>query len=90
MKRSLLCLMLWNASLLLAAETEWTSESPREEARPQAVQKETGGHDGKGSLVLEKDGASDGREASALHRVAKAKRDAGAATQRVCAGDLAG
>lgn len=53
MKRYLLCLMLWNASLLLAAETEWTLESPREEARPQAVQKETGGHDGKGSLLLE-------------------------------------
>lgn len=53
MKRSLLCLMLWNASLLLAVETEWILESPREEARPQAVQKETGGHDGRGSLVLE-------------------------------------
>jgi hypothetical protein len=50
MKRFFLLLMLAGLS---SAHAEWVLESPREESRPQAVQKETGGHHGKGSLVLE-------------------------------------
>lgn len=44
---SLIC----NSSVFSAGD--WTLWAPREEARPQSVMHQQGGHDGKGSLVLE-------------------------------------
>jgi len=53
MKMPVLLLCLLVCSQLTAGETAWTLWAPRDEAKPESAITTEGGHEGKGSLVLE-------------------------------------
>ncbi|WP_397385906.1 hypothetical protein [Prosthecobacter sp.] len=97
---ALLCLL---ATASHAAFSDgWVLWSPRDEAKPAAEASQTGGHDGKGALVLETGAGEqwigcwtntlpvEGGQHYQVQRVEKGQRHAHCAPQRVCAHPLAG